>query len=526
MLREGPDRLAAAGDASRRLTGRARGTASRRLVDWRLVVPPVVTLVVGLWGVTANPYWADEADTVSAVSRSLPQQARLLRHVDAVHGLYYLLLWPVARVLGTGELATRLPSVLAMAGAAFGVAVIGRRLRSPRAGLCAGLVFAALPMVTQAAHDARPYALVTAAAVLASLLLIRAADDPRPARFVGYALSLVLLGYLEVFALLLVPAHAITLTRLSGQRTLPGPGRSGTRKHFWASPRGYLDRRWLAAVAAVGVAVTPVLIGAWLQRSTIGWLRRPGRFELGYLPTWLATGTAVGAVVLALLAIVGARRGDSPGQAEAARELTWLALPWLALPPLALVAVSEIKPVYTFRYVVFCLPAVALLAGAGLAALGLALRAAALALVVALALPAQLGMRVPGSGIGAAVGAATQVLASQRRPGDAVVYPGGGIPPWYLAYPRAFGPLRDISLAQPGAAIGRLYGSSVSMPTLKRRERGVRRIWVVEMAPPWRNLAPYIAPGFRLARTWLLRLARTWLPGHGQARLALYERSS
>lgn len=41
-----------------------------------------------------------------------------------------------------------LPSEAAMAAAAFGVAAIGRRLRSRRAGLCAGLVFTALPMVT------------------------------------------------------------------------------------------------------------------------------------------------------------------------------------------------------------------------------------------------------------------------------------------------------------------------------------------------------------------------------------------
>ncbi|HEV2452268.1 MAG TPA: glycosyltransferase family 39 protein, partial [Streptosporangiaceae bacterium] len=413
-------------------------------------------------------------------------------------------------------LATRLPSVLGMAGAAWGITVIGRRLGSPRAGLWAGLLFAALPMVTQEAHDARPYGLVTAAAVLASLVLIRGADDPRPGWFAGYALSLALLGYLEVFALLLVPAHAITLTRLGGQPARPGPGRQGRRFRDWAWPDGYLGRRWMVAVAAAGAALTPVLAGAWLQRGQIGWLRSPGWFDLGYLASSLATGGIAGAAALALLAIVGTRRGDSPAQAEAPHQLTGLALPWLILPPLVLVAISEVHPIYTFRYVVFCLPSVALLAGAGLAALGPVSRTVALALVVTLAVPAQLSLRIPGSGIGVAMGAATQVLASQERAGDAIVYPGSSIPPWYLAYPRAFGPLRDISLAQPGAAIGRLYGSSVSVPALKRRERGVQRIWVVEMAAPWRSPAPYIGPGFRLAHRW-------W-PAQGRASLWLYER--
>ena len=167
-----------------------------------------------LWGLAARPYWGDEADTVSAVSRSVPQLFRLLGHIDAVHGFYYLLLWPVARVAGTGEFWTRLPSALAMAAAAAGVTAIGRRLASRQAGLCAGLIFAVLPTVTVQGHDARPYAMVTAAAVLASYLLVRAAHDPRRRWFAAYGLSLVLVGYVQLFGLLLVPAHAVALAGL------------------------------------------------------------------------------------------------------------------------------------------------------------------------------------------------------------------------------------------------------------------------------------------------------------------------
>ena len=231
LVREGLDRLAAVTEVPPGLAeAPLRRARHERVSSKWLAAPPTVTLIVGLWGVTARPYWGDEIDTVSAVSRSLPQLARLLGHVDAVHGLYYLLLWPVARVVGTGELALRLPSVAAMAAAAFGVTVIGRTLRSARAGVCAGLVFAALPIVTQQAHDARPYAMVTAAAVLASYLLLRAVADPRPARWACYGLSLALVGYLELLALLVVAAHAVTLAALSWQQSSPrraGPGRAG-----------------------------------------------------------------------------------------------------------------------------------------------------------------------------------------------------------------------------------------------------------------------------------------------------------
>src|SRR5260370_24218202 len=121
-----------------------------------------------LWGLGPRPCGGDEADSVRAGWRSLPQLIRLLRHIDVVHGLYYLLLWPVVRVAGPSEFATRLPSALAMAAAAAGVTAIARRLASRRAGLWAGLLFAALPTVSNQGHDARPYAVVTAAASLAS----------------------------------------------------------------------------------------------------------------------------------------------------------------------------------------------------------------------------------------------------------------------------------------------------------------------------------------------------------------------
>jgi mannosyltransferase len=474
-----------------------------------------------LWGISAPSYWRDEAATLSAVSRSLPQLIRMLGHVDAVHGLYYLLLWPVTTVAGTGELATRLPSALAMAAADLGVAAIARNLCSRRVALCAGLVFAILPAVSVQGHNARPYAMVTAAAVLASYLLIRAIADPRPRWFAAYGLTLALTGYLHLFALLLVPAHTITLMGLTkraaraGDRQLADSGQPGD---MW---RILVARRWLVTVAAVGIAVVPVGVLSWLQRDQAGWIREPGWHNVGTLVTALALGSAVSAALIGLLAVLGGahevrRRAGSPGPG-----LTWLAAPWLVLPPTMLLAAAEIDPVYTLQYVAFCLPAVALLAGAGLAALRWPLRATALALTVALVLPTQLTLRSPWSG--GSLRAAAQVLAAHERPGDAVIYPGPdaypgpGIPADNLAYPGGFGKLRDIGLAESAAKAGRLNGTSVPLAVLKQRECGARRIWAVEMGPDWRNPAQYLTPGFRLIHQ--------WRPAGQAMRLWLYQRT-
>ena len=64
-----------------------------------------------------------------------------------------------------------------------------------------------------------------------------------------------------------------------------------------------------------------------------------------------------------------AARHQFPG-----RLLAWLALPWLALPSELLLGGVEIRAGVPVPSLVFCVPAVALLAGAGLAAVRLVMR--------------------------------------------------------------------------------------------------------------------------------------------------------
>jgi mannosyltransferase len=398
-----------------------------------------------------------------------------------------------------------------MAAAAAGVTAIARRLASRQAGLCAGLLFAALPTVSVQAHDARPYAMITAVAVLASYLLVRAAQDPRPRLFIGYGFSLVLVGYVQLFGLLLVPAHAVTLIGLRRRRAMAEDG------HLADAARAPLGRGWLMTIAVAGVAVAPAAILGWAQRAQIAWIPRPGWNDAGDLVNTLIAGPAA-AVLIGLLGALGATRsgvlGSAGPQAPAGprtsarpraraggqdRGLARLALPWLVLPPAMLLAASVIMPVYFSRYVTYCVPAMALLAGTGLAALRWPVRVAVLALVVVLVTPVQWAMRVPGGGIRAVA----QFLAVHQRPGDGIIYPEPSIPPWYLAFPDGLGQLRDLSLAQTPGAAGRLDANTVPWPILERRERSVRRIWIVP-ALGGQDPAAYLAPGFRLAREWKL----------------------
>jgi mannosyltransferase len=429
----------------------------RRLrLDPMLLVPALVTLVIGAWDLGTPSYWRDEAATLDAEARSVPALLRMLTNVDAVHGAYYLFMWPIVHTFGTAEVVLRLPSLLAMTAAATGVAALGRRLHSPRAGLLAGLVFAVLPQVSRYGQEGRSYAFVLACAVLASYLLVRAVDAPGRRWLPGYGCAVVALGLLNLFGLLLLVAHAVFL--LAGHRRLL--------------------RRWLTVAGLACLPALPVVVLAWRQRDQLGWLTAPDTTAPGDLTGWLAGST--GSVVF-MSVLIGLGLRSRTGTSSA-----WLALPWLIAPPAILLLAAEFAmPVYAQRYVAYCLPALALPVGVGLAGIALAPRVIALLLIAGLGLPIQLAQRQIG-GHGDDIRVAADIVAARERPGDGVFYecPTCHYPDmpreFAFGYPKAFGPLDDLALARSPGASGTLRGTETDQATLGRRLQGVSRVWLVE----------------------------------------------
>ncbi|NEB77256.1 hypothetical protein G3I40_18820, partial [Streptomyces sp. SID14478] len=131
-------------------------------------VPGATALLLALWHVDRGTMWRDEAATVMVASRSLSQLWHVLGTIDAVHGLYYLLMHFLLP-LHPGEVMLRLPSVLGAAATACLVAALGTRLVRPRVGLWAGLLYAIAPFAQYYAQEGRSYALVAAGAAGATL---------------------------------------------------------------------------------------------------------------------------------------------------------------------------------------------------------------------------------------------------------------------------------------------------------------------------------------------------------------------
>jgi mannosyltransferase len=505
--------------------GGAAPVPGRRLLAgpaWVCVIPALVTLVVVLHQIQRPSFWRDEGATLSAVHRSIPELLRMLGTVDVVHGAYYLLMWVVVRLAGSSELAVRFPSAVAMAVTAGIVTALGRRLVSVPGGLAAGLVFAALPSVTSYGHDAREYAIVAMLAAIASYLLVRAiAARTRPRRWlVAYGVALAGLGLGNLFALLLIPAHALTLA-LAVRCDPPGPSRRR------------LVHGWLAAVAAALVVVSPVAVIGWRQRAQIAWIKPLNVRLVTSLEQLLGPQTVVSVVLViaAAAAAISVVRGRlRPGVNRPSR-LTALCLPWLLLPPAALLAASLVHPVYSPRYIAFCTPAAALLVGAAVAALGVAAAHAAegkvtrpglagwatgivaVSLIVLAALPAQAGLRIYGSQ-DRNLRRLSAILSRSAHPGDAVYFLSRNSRSFYYAYPDGYRRLRDISLARNAVASGTLFGTNVGIPAIRWRLRTVTSVWVIEASRAPLTVPALAGQGFWSARRqhihgiWLLRYVR------------------
>jgi mannosyltransferase len=485
--------------AERRHVGRH---AASEVPLW--IAPPVVTMAVMLWGIQVPSYSRDESATMSAVLRPFHGLLRMLGRVDAVHGMYYAAIWPVVRLFGPGELATRLPSALAMAVAAAAIFGLGQRLVSPRAGLAAGLVFAILPEVSLYGQTARPYAMATALAAIASYLLVRAievAGSGDRAKMRGwllwYGVCLAALGYMHVFGLLLAAAHAVPVARAWLRHARDRNGRS-------------LALSWLAVVvAAFAVAGGVIAAGMEQRASALTWVKSGSLSGFAGLTSLIGPRPMAAAACLAVMCgiAVSAFVGRARLRARWPGDLIALCVPWLILPAAILILASSLfTPIYVFRYVIFCTPAAALLVGAGLAALDWRAGTAAFAIIAVLAMPALLQVRTAG-GHGDDIRAADRIVAATRRPGDALLYLTFG-EPIQRAYPYGIRQLRNVALGGTPNYSATLGGTWAPLSVVRQRIEAARRIWLIQLAYGLYERSPGQPPmilqnlDFRKVRTW------------------------
>jgi mannosyltransferase len=487
--------------AERGLARRPEPSAGvRRWSGWLVIgVPAAMAFVVGGYEIGGPSLWRDEAYTKDAITRPVSQIFALLGHQDAVHGAYYILMHAIAAVAGTSATGLRFPSLCAMVIATAFTAAIGRRAaalalapdtgRESRpdipalTGLLSGLVFATAPYMTYYAQMARSYAIVTMFATIATYLLIRAYPEGRWRWWSAYAAAVALTGLFNLFGLLILAAHGVTLLLADAR----GQGANGRRI-------GRIPLPWLAASAAAVVVLGPLLRVAHREQKQIGWVSRPDFRTIEKLLSDFAGSKelVLPAALLVLAGIAAACLADNWRPLNPAA----IALPWLVVPPFLLIGGSFIKPVYVERYVEFCLPALAILVGAGL--VGLIRLAASERLtrpgltwlppaVAALVMAGLAVMLIGPQGAIRQTAArpddlrlASAVVAANEQPGDVVCYIPVNMHVLGTGYPAPFQRLRDIALARSPIASATLTGTEITSPALlQSRFTAVRRVWVV-----------------------------------------------
>jgi mannosyltransferase len=343
--------------------------------------------------------WFDEAFNAVLVTESWHGVADRIWRTEMSQSLYLVLLKLWALVTPNTEVWLRLPSLLVMALAAALVVPLGARLFDPMTGLLAGILMALNQFVVAWSQQARAYALVTLAVVVASLLLLRALNRGERINWALYAVAAAAAVYCHFYAGLVVVAHFVSMP---------------------FAPRRPTVRRMVETAVAIALMSSIALIfTATASRSQIGWLPAP----LPALFDWILPAMSGHNVLFLLTAATGvavlarrATRGDAADRFDAV-----LVTGWVTIPILLGLLVSIVQPMLMDRYLIVVTPGLALAAAVALVKLGRATRP--VAVVVLTALVAISLVKIVDwyrSQIEDWRGAAAYV-ERERRPGDRVV---------------------------------------------------------------------------------------------------------
>lgn len=409
-------------------------------MNWRLLLLLGGALALRLAIAPLPSYWVDEAFTIHLLGQDLGGMLGQVAETESTPPLYYALAWLWSQVSGIGELGLR--SLSALAGTAtVGLAwMLGRWVAGPRAAWAAGALVAVNPFLLWFSTEARAYALATALATGALVLLVRllardadagdadadeeagAPDEPAPpdepafpdeppptdgrhlAAWAALAAGALLTHYATAFV---IGAQAVVLL-----------SRRGTRAAWGA----------VAAVAAVGATLVPLAVA---QRDngfaqTFDEVGTPLMERVAQVPKQFAIGydapleTAAGGVAIAvlLLGVVLALLSEREPRRRALVPLT-IGVAGVAAP-IAVAAVVALFPdaatsldVVSSRYLLPALPPLLVAAAAGFTAgtrspLGPALVAGLaagwLAVSVAVAADPRLQTRADWQGVEEALG--------------------------------------------------------------------------------------------------------------------------
>jgi mannosyltransferase len=488
-------------------------TLPRALLDPLIVAVSAAT--VSLAGAGRPSFWYDEAATISAsYSRSLAQLWQMLGNVDAVEGLYYVLMHGWFTIFPPTEFWSRVPSGLAIGGAAAGVVVLGKQLSSRTVAVASGFVCAILPRATWAGIEARPYALSMMAAVWLTVLLVYAVRRDNTRVWLSYGIVLATSVLLDLYLLLLPLIHVVFIYVLRQSRSVV--------------------TRFALTSVLTGCALTPFLVVAVSQAHQISWIAPIGRrtVEDVAIQQYFERSPPF-AIVSALIvtAAIVLWRFTSAHLEKADRQLLSLAIGWVVIPTALIVIWSAlIHPIYTPRYLAFTAPGVALALGVCVGTLAVTPWAAA-AVISLLAIAAApnyvLAQRNPYAKYGMDYSQVADLITAKAAPGDCllvndtVTFMPAPMRPLMAARPDAYRKLADLTLWQRATDRADVFDTNLIPEVVTKELSHCSVVWIITQADktrPDHEQASMLPPGesfgttpaFAVPRGLGFRLTERW----------------
>ena len=308
---------------------------------YQMIYALAVLVSVSLWFIAIRaPLWLDETGSYWQIAKGFWQIPS--RQGGLSFPAYSYILWFFTKILGTSEIALRMPSILAMLAAAYLLYRAARELFDQDIAVITTVLFCVHPVIIFAAIDVRPYAFAALAinAAIFALVRLRQSDSNWLAAALGVSAA-VIVWFHFLFAVIL-PVLLICLLALA----------LGLGKTSW--------RQVGIALAAFAVAILPVipgLLSMFRTRGTHVFDFSPGLGELGWT---LAPGWMVYILAATALAATATRRFNLERRVDSWRVLLCASVG--LVPILVLYGVSVWTPLHIFvhRHRVVAIPGIAL----------------------------------------------------------------------------------------------------------------------------------------------------------------------
>jgi mannosyltransferase len=294
-------------------------------------------------------FWFDEGVSVGIARLDWYNFGRILWRREANMSLYYLLL-RIWLHFGQNEAFVRTLSVLLGLAAIPVIYLLGRRLFGPQAGVIVALLLAVNANHVRYSQEARGYSLMVLLCAASSLFFLKCLELPSRRNRIAYVLLSAAAVYAHFYSGLLIIAQGLSSLFLE-RESIPREMKK--------------DCRWIALL------ISPVLVFvATTGAGPLRWIPSPGFKDLWELGLRLSGND--GALLLMAYAIAVTAAIFTGPSVPIKQRVGWenwryrFLLLWLLFPILSVFALSFARPLFLQRYFILCLPALLLLAAAGL----------------------------------------------------------------------------------------------------------------------------------------------------------------